>query len=202
MTESLRLARGVRLAREEDLPRPREEALARLAAASLSTGYTRTTHTNKGFSDYFEINAHVNDIWPLFAQLASEVLPDVAAPLVGHKGEEPHFGPYTDRDLAIQSLMPFAERLVHDGFIEFGAMRGYQGRTEEVLVKSYKYICVWTSNPDSVLAILARKGIAYVPNLQFLDEFPCVTESLKGEDRAAHEVIEGVVTCFQSLPPR
>jgi hypothetical protein len=120
--EALRFPRGVRLAAEADLPRSDDklDKLARISSANITTGFVLTTSADSGFSTYVEANAHADEVWSVFETLASRLLPDVSAPLVGWKDDEATLGPYTDKTAALAVLRAHAESLQHDGFIEFG----------------------------------------------------------------------------------
>jgi hypothetical protein len=201
--EPLRFPRGVRLAVEGDLPRSknRPEQLAKLASAKISTGFVLTTGNDPGFSAYFEANIHADEVWRVFEALVERLLPEVAAPLVGWKDEDATVGPYTDRTAAMAALRPYVDSLQHDGYIQFGLMHQRAGKTEEVFVKSSKYMQIWTNQPEVAAQILVSMKIQKVEKLQFIDEFPVVTERLPG-DPSSLETITKIVTAFAALPTR
>ncbi len=74
-------------------------------------------------------------------------------------------------------LAPYADSLVHDGFLEFGCICQRAGRTEEVVVPSAKCVRIWTARPERAIAVFERRGIPHVPDLRFVDEFPLVREA-------------------------
>ena len=122
--EPLIFPRGVRFPRKNEVPRGNEEALDGVSKANITTGYTRENHEEEGFTAYFEANVHAPKIFEIFCLLASSLMPDFAAPIIGLKDEEPTFGPYSDRDSALAVFKPHADLLQNDGFIEFGARAG------------------------------------------------------------------------------
>jgi hypothetical protein len=200
-TESLILPKGVRLANAEEIPGCTDEILARIANASFHTGWiVRSTDAN-GYAAYIEANIHAPMVWDVFEAMATALLPDVAAPIVGWKGDDPTLGPYTDKAAAISALKPHRDRLQDDGFIEFGLMFQHQGVTEEVFVTSAKYLQIWTNHPDIAKALLLSKGIPEVGSLLFLDELPRVTEALSNGP-STDEVINSILNSFNSLPDR
>jgi hypothetical protein len=201
--EPLRFPRGVRLAAEADLPRnqDRSDELARISSANITTGFVSTTSADPGFSTYIEANVHADEVWSVFETLALRLLPDVSAPLVGWKDDEPTLGPYTDKAAALAVLRAHAASLQHDGFIEFGLMFQQGGKTEEVFVKGSKDLRIWTNNPAIAIETLLSLGIPSVEKLQFIDEYPRVTERLVG-DPSSQEIISTVVGAFQFLPPK
>src|SRR5271163_1116980 len=114
MTEFLRFPRGVRLARKEDIPKCTSETLTRIANAQINTGFILKATENTGYSTYIEANVHADEVWAAFETLASRLLPDVSAPLVGWKDDEATLGPYTDKAAALAVLRAHAETLQHD----------------------------------------------------------------------------------------
>ncbi|SRR5258708_1002519 len=201
--EALRFPRGVRLAAEADLPRSKDKSneLASISRANITTGFVLTTSADPGFSTYIEANAHADEVWTAFEALASRLLPEVAAPLVGWKDNEATLGPYTDKAAALAVLRAHAESLQHDGFIEFGLMFQQGGKTEEVMVKGSKDLRIWTNNLAVAAETLSSLGIPRVEKLQFIDEYPRVTERLVG-DPSSQETISAIVGAFQALPPK
>lgn len=201
--EPLRFPRGLRLAAEIDLPRTsdRLEKLAKLASAKILTGFVMSSVDNPSFTAYLEANIHADKVWPVFETLAAQLLPDVVAPLVGWKDEDPTLGPYTDKSAALAALRPYAESLQHDGYIEFGLMHQSEGKTDEILVKPSKYLQIWTNQPALVAEALVSMRIPRAEKLQFIDEFPMVTERLAG-DPSSNEAITKIVAAFSALPPR
>jgi hypothetical protein len=202
-SEALRFPRGVRLAREADLPKnkTRNEQLARIASATITTGFVTKLTTDPGFSAYIEVNAHADELWQVFETLASILLPETAAPLIGWKDQDPSLGHYTDKSAALAVLRSYAEILQHDGFIQFGAMFQSEGKTEEVFVKASKDIQLWTNRPEVAEQALISMRIPKVGKLQFVDEFPMVTERLEGNP-SSEETISNIVRAFGALPPR
>jgi hypothetical protein len=201
--EALRFPRGVRLAAAADLPGSVDklDKLARISGANITTGFVLTTSVDPAFSTYIEANAHADEIWSAFEALATRLLPDVSAPLVSWKDEEPTLGPYTDKAAALDVFRAHAESLQHDGFIEFGLMFQQSGKTEEVMVKGSKDLRIWTNSPAVAIETLASLGIPSVEKLQFIDEYPRVTERLVG-DAPSEETISAIVGAFQSLPQK
>jgi hypothetical protein len=119
------------------------------------------------------------------------------------KEEEPVLGPYTTREAALEVLEPFKDHLQHDGFLEFGVIFQHQGRTEEVFVDTVKYLKIWTNQPALVTALLLKHRIPEVIGLQFIDDYPRVTEAipLDGQQSGWYVVMEALKERFESLPP-
>ena len=202
--EPLELPRGVALLRDDEMPSGSEEERLRLTAACITTGFTVTPHTAGSYCAYIEANVHASMLGKVFRALAEGLMPEIAAPLVGIKDEEPVLGPYTDRVEAIAVFLPYTEALQHDGFLEFGIMFQYQGRTEEIFVRSTKYLKIWTNEPAIALSILRSHGVPEVPDLQFIDNFPRCSSTLPfdGQNTGWSAVLGRLKLDFEDLPPR
>ena len=201
-SEPLIFPKGVRFPRKNELPKGSEDALRRIAAANITTGYVRNDDGSAAFSSYFEANVHANKVFWVFVRLAISLLPDVAAPIIGLQDEEPVFGPYTSRDSAIEVFEPHTELLQHDGFLEFGITFQHKGRVEEIFVKSSKYFRIWTNQPEVVAEVLEDSAIPRVAKLEFIDEYPMVSKSINRNGNAAWPgVYHDIKDAFENLPP-
>ena len=203
--ERLIFPQGVRFPRPDEFPAQYGAERERLARANVTTGYVlRDDRPGDSFSAFFEANVHAPRLFAAFRDLALAILPDVAAPIVGVKDDEPFLGRYTDRDAAVAVFEPYVNQLQHDGFLEFGVIFQHEGRTEEVVVRSAKYLQVWTNQPDAVRSVLHRHRIPAVRALEFIDEYPMVSESLTSADGNATwpVVVAGLQAAFDRLPPR
>jgi hypothetical protein len=76
-----------------------------------------------------------------------------------------------------------------------------RSKTEEVTVKGSKDLRIWTNNLAVATETLSSLGIPRVEKLQFIDEYPRVTERLVG-DPSSQETISAIVGAFQALPPK
>ena len=201
--EPLIFPSGVRFPRDDEFPAGYEEERTRLASAKITTGWVQKTSGGKGYGAYFEVNVHAPRLWSLVRDIAVAILPAAAAPIVGIKDDQPTLGPYTTREAAIAVFEPFVESLQHDGFLEFGLIFQRAGETEEVFVASAKYLKIWTSRPVIVQDTLRAHGIPHVPDLQFIDEYPRVSESLRTSEGNAQwpDTLEGLQSAFAALPP-
>ena len=201
--EPLELARGVRFPRDDEFRAGQEQERALVAQARLVTGFVSRDARSDSFSTYFEANVHASDIWQCFSDLVSALLPEVAAPLIQFKGEEPIYGPYVKRAEALAAFQPHAMFLQHEGYLGFGMMFQYQGRTEEVFVHNAKYLKVWTNQPEAARNVFMAHEVKEVPDLHFIDEYPMVTEALLNADgKIVHpEVLAAIEAAFRELTP-
>jgi hypothetical protein len=206
--EPLEFPRGVRYPTVDEIPGASpSDAAARIVDAQttpVTTGYVRIDRQDAtGYSAVVEANVQPSDLWMVFQSLVKALLPDVAAPIVGAIDEEPLLGTYTSRDAALAVLAPYADALVHDGFLEFGCMFQLRGVTEEIFVPAAKFIRIWTNTPERAEAVLEAAGIPSVHNLRFIDEFPLVREAQPfGEQTSGwFAVLDELRAAFSALPP-
>lgn len=175
--------------------------LARVAAANIMTGYiSRNDDSGDTFKCYFEANVHAPRVFEVFRDLATSLLPDIAAPIIGLKDEDPIFGPYTKRDDALKVFEPYIDNLQNDGFLEFGLIFAFQGKTEEIYVKSSKYFQIWTNQPEVAALVLERNNIPSAHTLEFIDEYPIVSISLGAGGNAGWPVVmDAIKDSFEIL---
>jgi hypothetical protein len=177
--------------------------MQRAASVTFTTGYVEHAKSGESYTAFFEVNAHASRVWRLVCDLAAAILPSEAAPILGVKGDDaPILAPYTLRGIALAVLEPYVDYLQHDGFLEFGLIHQRQGRTEEVFVKSAKYLQVWTNHPNRVRAVLASSGVPQMPDLAFIDEYPLVRETLPRPDGQAGWawVVDELRYAFAGMP--
>lgn len=183
--EPLIFPRGVRFPEKWELPKGSEDVLERVANAAITTGYTIQHVIDKPFDTYIEANVHAPNIFEVFQKLAVATMPDIVAPLIGIKEDEPVFGPYTDRSFAIGIFEPYKELLENDGFLEFGIIHQSEVAFEEIFVASPKYFKIWTNQAEALENVLQECRIPKCSDLEFIDEYPMVSLSLTEDGNAA-----------------
>jgi len=199
--ERLVFPRGVRFPRKNEIPGDPTEVLEKIAKARITTGYTIKTVKDKPFKAYLEVNVHAPDVFQLFRNLCFALMPDVASPLIGIKEDEPVFGPYTDRTLALSVFEPFVDLLQNDGFLEFGMLHQSKFAFEEVFVTSPKYFKIWTNQIEVAEKVLLNGGIPKCEELQFIDEYPMVSLSVNKKGSAAWaDAFYSIQEVFKKLP--
>lgn len=198
------LPRGVRFARPHEIPTRAPDGVVWGADADIAPGVVMHPGRPDAFEIYAEANVDAPKLWALFEALVRTLLPSVAAPMIGFKGEAPHKGHYTDRDLALDAFRPFRDALENDGYLHFGMFFQYQGVTEEVYVEPAKYLKVWSNRPHVLRAVFAQFDIPEVQKLSFLDEFPRVTEEIpfQGASPGYVRVLDVLQAAFAALPQR
>jgi hypothetical protein len=149
------------------------------------TGFIRQEAEGKPFKSYVEANVHAPQIFDVFRKLSFALMPDAAAPIIGIKDDEPVFGPYTYRALALGVFEPYIDLLQNDGFLEFGLIHQSNLAFEEIFVTSPKYFKIWTNNADAAEEVLKSVGIPKTESLEFIDEYPMVSKSVSDKGQAA-----------------
>ena len=175
----------MRFPRKDEIPGDASEALSRIARARLTTGYILSEVKDQPYNTYIEANVHAPNIFEIFKALAFALMPDVAAPLIGLKDEDPVLGPYTDRVWALSVFEPYADLLQNDGFIEFGVLHQSDLAFEEIFVASPKYFKIWTNNGKAAEEILQSSRIPKCETIEFIDQYPMVSSSIDGRGNAA-----------------
>ena len=200
--EPLILPRGIRFPHPHEFPTGSDAEQARVHQARITTGYRLLPYTGGVYSAYLDVNAHAITLFALFHDLALTLLPRVAAPIIAVKDGDAYTGPYTIRAAALRVFEPHTDALQHDGFLAFGLLSEHEGLTEEVFVQPSKHIQIWTNQPAVARAVLARRRIPEVPDLQFMDQYPLVTEPLQTPEGAPTWplVLEQVRAAFATLP--
>lgn len=168
-----------------DIPGDPADVLNRVALARITTGYTLHLANDQPWETYIEANVHATSVFEVFRKLGFALMPDVAAPLIGIKEEDPIFGPYTDRAWAVALFEPYVDLLQNDGFLEFGLVHQSESDFEEVFVASSKYFKIWTNKGHGAEEILKSAGIPRCESLEFIDEYPMVSLSVSEDGDAA-----------------
>jgi hypothetical protein len=184
-SEPLIFPRGVRFPRKNEIPGDPTEVLERVSRARIMTGYKLQKTEGKPFDTYIEANVHASSVFDVFRKLSFALMPDVAAPLIGIKEDEPVFGPYTDLALALAMFEPYIDLLQNDGFLEFGLVHQSKLAFEEIFVASSKYFKIWTNNSGAAQEVLQKSGIPESEALEFIDEYPMVSLSVDRKRNAA-----------------
>jgi len=173
-----------------------------LSKANITTGYTVRASADAPFTTYIEANVHAPKVFKVFRELCMALLPDIAAPLIGIKEEEPVLGPYTDRASAIATFEPYIDVLQNDGFLEFGMIHQSDFAFEEIFIASPKYFRIWTNDRVAAESVLNGAGLPFCETLEFIDNYPMVSVSIGNNDQAGWSApYQAVTDEFSKLPP-
>jgi len=177
----LQLPPTIRTALPEELPdnENMRQRITERKTARIVQGFTLNYNTegNHVFKIFAEINVDNDSLWSLFRSLLVQ-LPDEICLLYRHIDDDPSFSVYMDKYQLLNKLEPLAFELARDGFLEFGVMYQDQDFFEEVYIKKAKYLQYWGMDETRFRQLLNDAGIYEVANLNFIDEYPLVTEPL------------------------
>lgn len=205
--EPLIFPHGIRFPRKNEIPGDPSDVLKKVARAQITTGYILQKTEGKSFDTYIEANVHATDVFDVFRKLSFALMPEVAAPLIGLKEEEPVFGPYTYRAAAVGAFEAYIDVLQNDGFLEFGLIHQSELAFEEIFVASPKYFKIWTNMGEVAEEVLQSAGIPILEQLEFIDEYPIVSLSVGKRGNAAwtdpfYSIQEGFAKLPKAEVPR
>lgn len=183
MTNTLEFPDGVRLVQLDEIPGPagqREELWARIQSARITPGYVLAESDQASFSHYAEINVHASCTWEVFCDLCGALLGPSATFIASMIDDDPiEICPGDTNDL-IRVLGGYKYQLSHDGFLQYGLGWAEGGVLNEVFVTPTKHFKVWLNDTDQFRSIMTRYHLAEAEKLEFLDQYPRVTITLRG----------------------
>lgn len=177
--------KGVRLARDYEISDDanKTELLKKIREAQIEQGFVITDADDSRFNYYAEANVNAPQIWRLFRSLCETLLPAEVTPIVGETDEENlHHGKYESRRKLLDLFESFEFYLANDGYIQFGLAAESETELTEIFVAPTKHFQIWANDKDVIVKVMNQYGIAECEKLQFIDEFPRTTKSLKYEN--------------------
>lgn len=183
----IELPKTIRPARIDEVPK-KSTALERLQLidnAKIEEGYTfklkeikNEEHREIPFEFYSEININNSRLWDLVICL-TDLLPDIAALIIGYSESEPNYCNYIQKSELIENLKTYRAELIGDPFLDWGIIYQDKESLTEIFIPDSKYIKFWGVNIDRYKSILAEFGLKQVDDLEFIDEYPKVREPLR-----------------------
>ncbi|MES2486860.1 MAG: hypothetical protein V4581_13055 [Bacteroidota bacterium] len=186
--KKLELPVTIRLATKDDVPNETEilSNIIKGEGANIVEGYI--IHQNNShdlpFNFFSEININNSRVWDLFDALIKG-FPSVACLVYGHIDADPFYSKYIDKSLILEKTSQYKKELSQDGFLEFGMLYQDDDKLIEVFVKKAKYIQYWGTNESFFIKVMNDFALQYTEEINFVDEFPVVTESLSLYDSEA-----------------
>jgi len=172
-------------------------------SSNIVEGYKLSEVQNERFTHYAEVNIDVDNIWNLFVRLSNNLLGDTAYGIIGFKDEEPILSNFADKQKIIDIFKEYKFELTNDGYIQFGISYYDEATMDEIFITSFKYLQVWTSNKNLLVETLDKFNLLDQEKLNFIDEFPVVSEALSTDMikgvRHYSEVISGIEEEFANL---
>jgi hypothetical protein len=145
----------------------------------LHEGYSlKLVETDSTFSLFAEINIDFDRMLNLVEYLIIIIPNEEVSVIIGHRDDEPTFLPYISKHRCIDLLRQYRFYLANDGNVEFGIMHRTKDAHSEVFVKSFKYIQYWGKAKGRFLEVMNLFKLDNLPDMEFIDSWPVVTESL------------------------
>lgn len=194
---------GIRIPDFDDYPNGYDDINRKRELANISEGYKLTAIHEEKFTHFVEINIDVDNLWSLFVALSDRLLGDTAYGVVGFKDEKPTLSNFTKKQSIIDIFNKYKFELANDGFIQFGIADYDESSLNEIFITSFKYFQVWTTNYNELIETLNNFQLLEQENLNFIDEFPVVSDALspdiKSGVRHYSEVIDEIEKKFAAL---
>lgn len=155
-----------------------EEINRKRESANITEGYKLVEVEGEKFTHFAEINIDVDNLWNLFVGLSDILIGNTAYGIIGFKDEEPTMSNFTEKQRIIDILDNYRFELANDGCIQFGIAYYDESSLNEIFITSYKYLQVWTTASKELVKTLNKFNISEQEHLNFIDEFPVVSEAL------------------------
>lgn len=172
-------------------------------SANIVEGFIIKEVSGEKFSYLAEINIDADKIWHVFCSLTNKLIDGVAYGILGLKEEEQILSRFTKKERLINIFEKYKFELTNDGYLEFGIAYYDEDTLNEIFVSSFKYMRIWTMKKETLVEDLNSFGIKQIEDIQFIDEFPVVSEALleNAFNGVSHysEVIEYIDGEFKKL---
>lgn len=149
--------------------------------ANITQGYKLIEVEDEKFTHLAEINIDADKIWDLFVSLSNGLIGDTAYGIIGFKDEEPILSGFTKKEKILSIFSRYKFELANDGYIHFGIAFYDDEVLNEIYVSNFKYFQVWTENKLALIETLSKFKLLEQEDLNFIDEFPVVSEALPNE---------------------
>jgi hypothetical protein len=183
----------IRTARPDEVPKDKKilNRIAEREHANIVEGYTLKLNPSEELPFAFsaEINIDNNRLWLLFKTLILQLLEEIAC-IYHHIDDEPTYGIYTDKFAVVNTLEQYKIEIAQDGFIEIGVIFNNEEFLEEAFVKRVKYIQYWGMDQIRFENTMHEFELYQLDNINFMDEYPLTTESLKTYNPAVNDTEE------------
>lgn len=175
-----KLPLGIRIPNFDEYPNGYnvDEINMKRDSANIIEGYKLAEVQGEKFTHYAEINIDADNIWNLFVALSDKLIGDTAYGIIGFKDEKPTMSNFTEKQRIIDILNRYNFELCNDGYIQFGIVYYDESSLNEIFITSFKYFQVWTTDSKELVETLKKYKISEQENLNFIDEFPVVSEAL------------------------
>jgi hypothetical protein len=150
-------------------------------AASIIEGYKLAEVRGEKFTHFAELNIDADNLWNLFVALSDKLIGDIAYGIIGFKDEKPTVSNFKEKQRIIDILNRYNFELPNDEYIQFGIAHYHESSLNQIFITSFKYLQVWTTDNKELVETLNKYKMLEQENLNFIDEFPVVSEVLSAE---------------------
>jgi hypothetical protein len=197
----IELPKTIRLARFDEISKASRAnvRLQNIDNAKIVQGYTfklRKVTNKEGkeipFLFFSEININNSRLWDLMIAL-TDLLPDVASLIIGDTDSEINHCDYETKNDLMASIKQFKTELIEDPFLQWGIINNDNESLTEIFIPDSKYITFWGADIKGFKTIMAKFDLNQIDDLEFIDEYPKVRESLRLFDSSltrTNEVID------------
>jgi len=196
---------GIRIPNSDEYPKGNDSKSIndKRNSANIIQAFVLREVSGEKFSYYVEVNIDADKIWDVFCELTNKLIGDIAYGIIGFKDEEPKLSEYSKTERIVEIFEKYKFELTNDGYLEFGIANNDENSMNEIFVSSFKYMKIWTTSKVLLIETLNSFGIQQIENLQFIDEFPVVSEALSGSSvkgiRHYSEVMECIEREFEKV---
>jgi len=174
--------------------------IQRQQAANIVQGFTLKDNSShqEPFTFYCEINIDNANLWGLFQAFLLQ-FPDEVYFVYGHKDDETLYcSQFKDKFEILNILTPYEIELTMDCFLKFGIAFQSKDYFEELLIMPAKYLQYWGANTEPFAKIMRTFALNQIDDLNFIDEYPLVTESLRLHNNTTVET-DDLLNHFDSI---
>jgi hypothetical protein len=183
----IELPKTIRPARFDEISDDSEAnvRLENIANANIVQGYTfklrkvaSEEEKDIPFLFFSEININNSRLWDLIIAL-TDLLPDVSSLIIGDTDSEPNYRDYKTKIDLITRIKKYKTELIEDAFLEWGIIYNNNESFTEIFIPDSKYIKFWGADIDGFKTIMTKFNLNQIDDLEFIDEYPKVRESLR-----------------------
>ncbi|WP_313384096.1 hypothetical protein [Chishuiella sp.] len=183
---NLKLPKTLRFPTENEIPMNSSvlEKLKLSKNSNIIPGFTFQLKDNNienkelHFKFYAEINIDNPKLWDLIIAL-SMTLPENCALIFGHIDFEINYGNYENKYAILNYIKEFETELTQDTFMNWGLIYHDGENLIEIFVDESKFLKYWGTDEERFRQIMNNFELKENKNLEFIDEYPKVRESIQ-----------------------
>lgn len=161
-------------------------------SAAIVPGY-KVMYPEKAqaFKFFAQCNVNIDELWDAVEAL-SKLVPDESRGVIGIREDQPYFGPANDKSMLLKIFKKYELELLCDPYLEFGIASADEKNFSEVFVSYAKYLNFWGNDVKSFHALMKKLKLQENDDIQFIDEFPLISEALPPPAKQHEEVFAAI----------